>query len=391
MSQQDHKLLIGSLGLGQKARKQASTSKDGQTKVVVNKPRSSGSSGGRPAKPRARDGRSGGHQKKNLNPVAERIRKLEKALKSLDREGKFKGLYQPPKRSDPIRGSTKAQPTALPPRSTVQSRDCMDSGSKGEKKLPSKPEPVQKLKQDPGTTTSVVPCGTSIRRQTVKRRAPPIPVKVAPVGAHNVNQKVSVDTQTESTATSVKRKRNLPRTAGSSLRASLHPSENDSELPLYSSQPIGIKIPNRKVGGMDTITGQPRLKLSVMPATRNIEKVQVDHDLYGFLIYSFIFVPRTPELFLQMAAKAKNWLKDFDTTDYTHAQLHERIVRAVNAAMIVPSEEIRSLSLLQERVSVKQRHDHANMVGSGMLGSILEPAFCFFGRQTNVSLPRKPS
>lgn len=380
MSQLDHKSSTRGLGSGTRIRKRVSSSQVGRTAHGDNRGRSSGSSAAKPTRRPAQSGKV----------LGDKLRKLERKIARLEKARNI--LVQSVKS---VEHSTSQRSTAVKP--------GQPKGSSPTSPTPSAPALMDITEPGLEIIQARPPAAMVLRykhlaqkvkgEKPLKDRAPRIPKErncASQTDAPIVKDGQSVAIQVPSTATDVKQRRSLPLTAGQSLVATrlVRDDTDDSSKPVFASQPRRVNIPPRNAGGHSSVSS-PQCTLSSVSG-KQLERVPVDNDLYGYLIYQFMFYPRTSELFLQMAAKAKLWLKDFDTTSYTHEELHQRVVSAVTAAMVVPQSEVAARRLLQDDTSDKQRHDHAAMVREGNLGSSIIPGFMCFNTKRNLSLPNKP-
>lgn len=225
-----------------------------------------------------------------------------------------------------------------------------------------------------------------------------------------VEERPSVPTLRRSTATGATPKpslRRMTKVCGASEEATLvansggvGPEDPNLSMPVKAVHFETIILPKPKVGGEDlksrniktpglrAVPGRA-LPIVAQPRTR---KRRVDEELYGFLIYEFMFIARTAECMLRMSTRAKRYLADFDLTEFTHNELYEMVVEAVEAAMHIPSVEMRVRSSLQNYDSSVNRNAHEAMVRHGDVGSAsascLFPFDACFVRNKAVRLPK---
>jgi hypothetical protein len=312
-----------------------------------------------------------------IKSLKAKIAKLERVVEALGRDDESRELSNRPRSTGQAPGSRSPQRKISPKPKRPRSTGSTDFGT------------IQRGSKIPLIEAQNVPVVEELTILKTKKRPAPPPPKASSKGVQTADPDLSADTLAQSTATGAKKKRNLPKTAGSSLQSTRAARESEeSDQPVFTSQPRRVNRPVVNAGGNPSVA-RPTITFAPCSSTGGIDKVPVDNDLYGYLIYQFMFYPRTPDLFLQMAAKAKLWLKDFDTTMYTHEELHQRVVSAVTAAMVVPNCEVAARKVLQEPVSDKQRHDYSAMVRQGVLGSVAEPLFCFLSKKRNLTLPTK--
>jgi len=93
-----------------------------------------------------------------------------------------------------------------------------------------------------------------------------------------------------------------------------------------------------------------------------------DSELLYYLRIEFMYEPRhnnTPRL---MAGKAKKWIRQFDTTNYTTEETYAMISRAVAAAIRIPDEEQKARQFLKDDKSIQEIKKHNSFVNEGTVG-----------------------
>jgi len=103
------------------------------------------------------------------------------------------------------------------------------------------------------------------------------------------------------------------------------------------------------------------------PANRR--PLQVDQELLAFLQVEFMFRPRTADLLPQMAAKAKQFLSRFDTTEITWVERRDLIGNAVGAAMDVTQTEYDVRQHLRDAEQSEERRKQAALLKEGKVSS----------------------
>jgi len=93
--------------------------------------------------------------------------------------------------------------------------------------------------------------------------------------------------------------------------------------------------------------------------------INVDQELYGYLVYTFQFQERNVITLRQMASKAKQFLAGFSLQDSTYMQLHKLSTNAIAMAMNVPNEEIKTYDYWANTNATKERERHAALVTTG--------------------------
>jgi len=228
--------------------------------------------------------------------------------------------------------------------------------------------------------------------------------------AQTVEVRNSSDTREPSIATVVVKKpplRKMPKASGVSEDVTLRRNagkidDDDGEVvkPIKQIHYTNVIKAQPRVGGVDirsrnikvpALRAVPGKLLPVVEAPKTRLR-KVDEELYGFLIYTFALQARTPQVMAKMVAKAKQYLNDFCCLEFTHIELHQLIVEAVEAAMSVPTNELGVRKSLQNYDDCNIRHLHADMVSRGNLGSAgIKTSFpwnaCWSGSKS-VHLPR---
>jgi len=95
----------------------------------------------------------------------------------------------------------------------------------------------------------------------------------------------------------------------------------------------------------------------------------VDQELLAFLQVEFMFRPRTADLLPQMAAKAKQFLSRFDTTEITWVERRDLIGNAVGAAMDVTQTEYDVRQHLRDSEQTEERRKQAVLLKEGKVSS----------------------
>lgn len=215
-----------------------------------------------------------------------------------------------------------------------------------------------------GPETGGKPSSAASIRATPAKPPPDVVSAVAGPTVRTQRQSIAID------ATPKPVTKRFPRTAGTSRLATLdfndgrEPAEDDlSTLPVKGMEeyveraPVGR--PSHGLFGWRKVRGIEELK------RRQQCKLDVDKELYGYLIYTFMLQARTPEVMSQMASKTKQFLAGFDLTDYSWEHLHKVSVRAITAAMNVPSDEVDICDQLANLTAGKERKRHADVVREG--------------------------
>lgn len=110
-------------------------------------------------------------------------------------------------------------------------------------------------------------------------------------------------------------------------------------------------------------------------------EVKVDLELLGWLRLEYAFRERTTDLFAQMAAKARQHLKLYDTTHLTALEVHEMIVRVVALAYEVPECEADVRQRMRNPDVIEEINKSGKFLKKGIVGNSL------FGKA--VTLPTK--
>lgn len=281
----------------------------------------------------------------------------------------------------------------------------------GGDRKPGQLSPLVTVHPTPGPPSITIPNSPSapsnvstprLRRKPSRRSNTP---RDAPVAMGSA----SSSTHEQFTVMSAKKKRPLkrmPKAAGISEDVTLHRNGGVVDTDTVDVNPLkgvhytDVVTPKPRVGGIDlksknikvpAITAVPGRGLTlVKPKTR---KRRVDEELYGFLIYTFCLQARTPEVMQRMVAKAKQFLNDWDVTEFTHIELHSLVVEAVEAAMNIPMKEFGIRKSLQDYDANHIRQVHADMVLHGDLG-VAPVKTCFpfsacLAASDAVKLPKK--
>lgn len=230
--------------------------------------------------------------------------------------------------------------------------------------------------------------------------------------ARVVRENPCADTVKQSTVTPVEKKpvlKKMPMATGISEvhtlirnKGVVCPSDPVNELPEKGAHYIKILNPKPQEGGQDlrsrniktpVLRSIPGKALPVVTQPKTRQRT-VDEEITGFLIYEFMFQPRTSEVMCRMAAKAKRFLAQFDCLQFTHFELHEFVTKSVEAAMNIPTVELRVRANLQDYDQSINRVAHAALVTKGVVGRapVKTPwplAACFAGSKL-ANLPSKP-
>jgi hypothetical protein len=96
------------------------------------------------------------------------------------------------------------------------------------------------------------------------------------------------------------------------------------------------------------------------------KRMQTDRDLVSELKMEAAFLPRTPQLAMQLKQRARKWMAQFDCSLLTLDQQYKLVVRAVGAAMLISQEEEKVRTLLHsygERELVRPAHNQCFIAG----------------------------
>lgn len=275
-------------------------------------------------------------------------------------------------------------------------------------------KPSELVKGNPGGTSTTQTVSVPPRKQRLTRsslKSRPEVRRSIPKGARSVVVKPSVSTQTQSTVTDAGKKvplRKLPKVDSCSMEATLaanrqevNPEDPECEKPLFINSYMTVSKAHIRCGGRDLQSRNPKFPVlgsrpgKVLPVVvqPTAKKARVSEELYGYLIYEFVFKPRTPECLERMATKARQYLNDKCVEQYTYDELHDLVVTAVAQAMNIPISEAKVRDCLTDYDDSQLRVAHSKMVREGELGlAAVKPGWpfnaCYAGSK-RVSLPTK--
>lgn len=134
---------------------------------------------------------------------------------------------------------------------------------------------------------------------------------------------------------------------------------------------------------------EPELKgvWKYVPKVRN-PTLRADKYLLYYLLNKFAFIERSTDTMRRMWESLTQVMRDFDTRDNTIEEIYLLKHQAVRAAMVPPSEELRTRKLLQGAPNLDK---HAKFTKDGHLGHKLETSLSALGNllQPSKSLPTK--
>lgn len=231
-----------------------------------------------------------------------------------------------------------------------------------------------RIRVNPTLPTPAVSKRETLKKVVSKAQYPPdvVSVQAEPI-APSQKQSIVID------ATPKLLTKKFPRVKGASYARTVafncgrQPALDDlSEMPIKSTEDQAVKRPDKRPShglfGWRKIQGVSELK------RRQRCQISVDTELYGYLIYTFMFQARTPEVMSQMASKAKQFLAGFDLTDHSWEDLHKVSVQAITAAMNVPNEEVKLSDALANPAAAKERIRHADIVRKGESAKVEQSA-----------------
>jgi len=99
------------------------------------------------------------------------------------------------------------------------------------------------------------------------------------------------------------------------------------------------------------------------------EPREVFEELYWFLLFEFMFVPRTADLLRQMRAKAKQFFALHDMNGIPLARLYQMTVSTISRVMDVTQDEREAREALKNKVAGVERMKHAKLVTTGNAGN----------------------
>lgn len=97
-----------------------------------------------------------------------------------------------------------------------------------------------------------------------------------------------------------------------------------------------------------------------------IKSMPTDIDLLNDLKMEAAFLPRTPTLLLQLKSRARKYLANWDLSKYTSTEIHNMVIRAIGAAMLITKEEEKVRALLhmyRERELIRPAHNQFLITG----------------------------
>jgi len=96
--------------------------------------------------------------------------------------------------------------------------------------------------------------------------------------------------------------------------------------------------------------------------------VDVDENLYWFLVSEFAFVPRTPDILRQMKAKAKQFLNLHDLNGISLKDQYIMVIGTISRAMFIPEQEMKLRQELKSDAAIEEMEKHAKLVKKGLMG-----------------------
>ncbi|APG76421.1 hypothetical protein 2 [Sanxia water strider virus 14] len=96
--------------------------------------------------------------------------------------------------------------------------------------------------------------------------------------------------------------------------------------------------------------------------------VDVDDNLYWYLVLEFALVPRTSDILRQMKAKAKQFLNLHDLNDISLKDQYTMVIGTISRAMLVPEQEMKLRQELKSDAAIEEMGKHAKLVKRGMIG-----------------------
>jgi len=314
--------------------------------------------------------RRGGEKRSSRNPLVKQVSDLKRQLAQLQRlVSQFtKGASQAG-RVEPKPGQSNGLPR-------------QDRAPAGPPKFPSPISPKPNKGESPARSRN----RSNLRSERRKSMSSDHSSTQNVARTQAVRGNTSVSSVKQSTATVVVKKpvlKKMPQVTGISEECTLIrndgvlcPDDPCKELPEKGIHYTKVVNPRPHIGGQDLrsrnieVPALQALPGKVLPiiAQPKTRKRTVDEELTGYLIYEFMFQPRTSEVMCRMAAKAKRYLSQFDCLQFTHFELHEFVVGAVEAAMNIPSVELHVRASLQDFDQATNRGAHASLVRDGKVG-----------------------
>jgi hypothetical protein len=167
------------------------------------------------------------------------------------------------------------------------------------------------------------------------------------------------------------------------------------ERPVYVADSTVDRSLQESVGltrhAVDKLTSVDEPELNgiwkYVPKIRN-PSLRADKYLLYFLLNKFAFVERSPDTMRRMWESLTQVMRDFDTRGNTIEEIYLLKHQAVRAAMVPPSEELRTRKLLQEAPNLDK---HTRFTKDGHLGHKFETSLSALGNllQPSKSLPSK--
>lgn len=99
--------------------------------------------------------------------------------------------------------------------------------------------------------------------------------------------------------------------------------------------------------------------------------VDVDENLYWFLVSEFAFVPRTPDILRQMKAKAKQFLNLHDLNGISLKEQYVMVIGSISRAMAVPEMEAKLRQELKNDDAIEEIEKQTEMIKNGVIGRAL--------------------
>lgn len=233
--------------------------------------------------------------------------------------------------------------------------------------LPSKHTSQRRLSRRPDASTS-----------GRKNSGPGAACATAPRTAKAVTAKVQSGAVTEALATTPK---DLKRRPG-------YKSDRDSptiKRVTWEARRAPDDAADKPVYVVDTNKQGPAKKVPLGERRRQRRAfVDVDDNLYWYLVLEFALVPRTSDILRQMKAKAKQFLNLHDLNDISLKDQYTMVIGTISRAMLVPEQEMKLRQELKSDAAIEEMGKHAKLVKKGMIGR----AFGGLGKPFN--LPEAP-